>query len=685
MQGINLKRFFLPFLFAVSTNFLHAQRRTFLDDSLTVQINTTKDPKLKVDCMIRLGFLILDGTNKKKSIELLEAADSISRKINYRKGLSYSLFLQGLAEWDHGNYSAAEKKLLDGINAVEAQGIPFDLYSPLSAIRIFFNETKQYEKKLKFYRDKLRYYESYGPKENIGSCYHGIGNYYLISGNAEKSIEYYSKAGENWKLHGNKTCMITMQIIVGMRYKEWGNLDYAQKLLKGFEESAFPILPFVIYVIYNRQLAEIEIREKDYKEALDYYLELTRFSIQMGEINSAINYIDISTTYLLLHKGDSAKFYIDLATKLTEGKNYNLWHPNGDLEYDFCLASYYRFIGQNNLAFTKLKAALSQARKENYTKLILKYLEVISDFCSQTGLNAEAFHYLKEHNHLKDSIETTSQATRISIYETEQKENEIVLLNKDRKIQQQEIGRQKMVRNSFIGGFAVMLLFAGVFFAQRNKIRKGKKRSDELLLNILPSETAEELKTSGTTKTRNYDSVTVMFTDFQDFTKMCEVLAPDDLVKEIHECFSAFDHIIDKYNLEKIKTIGDSYMAAGGLPVPDANHACDIVNAGLDIQDFMRERKAVNKTSFEIRIGIHSGPVVAGIVGIKKFAYDIWGDTVNIASRMESSGEAGKVNISGSTYELVKEKFTCTYRGKIEAKKKGEVDMFFVSRSLGEG
>jgi len=201
-------------------------------------------------------------------------------------------------------------------------------------------------------------------------------------------------------------------------------------------------------------------------------------------------------------------------------------------------------------------------------------------------------------------------------------------------------------------------------------------------LNILPSEVAEELKEKGYTTAKAFDEVTVLFTDFKNFTRMTEQLNARELVNEINYCYSAFDNIITKYGIEKIKTIGDSYMCAGGLPVEKKTNPEDTVMAAMDIRDFMIEekqkREALGQPFFEIRIGLHTGPVVAGIVGIKKFAYDIWGDTVNIASRMESSGESGKVNISGNTYELVKEKFRCTYRGKIEAKNKGMIDMYFV-------
>ena len=157
-------------------------------------------------------------------------------------------------------------------------------------------------------------------------------------------------------------------------------------------------------------------------------------------------------------------------------------------------------------------------------------------------------------------------------------------------------------------------------------------------------------------------------------------------MKEINACYSAFDRIISTHNIEKIKTMGDAYMCAGGLPVNNNTHPGDVVKAAREMQEFIRqhmeERRQRGLPFFEIRIGIHTGPVVAGIVGIKKFAYDIWGDTVNTASRMESSGETGRINISGATFALVKDRFHCTYRGKIPAKNKGEIDMYFVDDEL---
>jgi class 3 adenylate cyclase/DNA-binding NarL/FixJ family response regulator len=220
--------------------------------------------------------------------------------------------------------------------------------------------------------------------------------------------------------------------------------------------------------------------------------------------------------------------------------------------------------------------------------------------------------------------------------------------------------------------------------AEKNDILNVElQRSEELLLNILPYDTAQELKTKGKAEARFYPDITVMFTDFKGFTQIAEKLSPEQLVEEIDEIFTAFDLIMDKHGIEKIKTIGDAYMAASGLPALKDSHALDMVNAAVDIIKYMESQKQIRSAAgrpiFDIRVGIHTGPVVSGIVGHKKFAYDIWGDAVNLASRMESSGEAGQINISQATYERINSAYSCTFRGEIEAKNKGKIGMYFVN------
>lgn len=235
-------------------------------------------------------------------------------------------------------------------------------------------------------------------------------------------------------------------------------------------------------------------------------------------------------------------------------------------------------------------------------------------------------------------------------------------------------------------GFTMVIFLIVIVFDRTQKmlltqLEIEKNKSEALLLNILPEEVAEELKMAGYSNAKLYNEVTVMFTDFKGFTQISEQLSPQALVNELHHCFSAFDAIVHKHGVEKIKTVGDAYLAVSGLPANDPLHALHIIEAALEIRDFMKQRRAeLGNNTFEIRIGLHTGQVVAGIVGVKKFAYDIWGDTVNIAARMEQNSDAGKINLSQSTYEQVKNAYHFSYRGKIEAKNKGQLDMYFVER-----
>ncbi len=209
-----------------------------------------------------------------------------------------------------------------------------------------------------------------------------------------------------------------------------------------------------------------------------------------------------------------------------------------------------------------------------------------------------------------------------------------------------------------------------------------KAQSDKLLRNILPDEIADELKNTGKAKARHYNKVSVLFTDFKGFTSRSENMTPEEIIEELNKCFSVFDEIVEKYNLEKIKTIGDAYMCAGGLPIENETNPIDAIKAGLEIQAYMENYKnesiQKNMPFYECRLGINTGEVVAGVVGTTKFAYDIWGDAVNTASRAESNGIVGKVNITEQTYQLVKHKFECEYRGDIEAKGKGKIKMYLV-------
>ena len=256
-----------------------------------------------------------------------------------------------------------------------------------------------------------------------------------------------------------------------------------------------------------------------------------------------------------------------------------------------------------------------------------------------------------------------------------------------------ELSREEKKRNISIGIGLLTLLFAGGLYSRLSYVRKSKRtlqaekdRSENLLLNILPEEIAQELKENGRAKAQSFSEVSVLFTDFKGFTKHSASMSPVDLVDEIGKCFEAFDNIVDKYQIEKIKTIGDAYMAAGGLSLQNKDSVRNTVLAALEMQEFMMKRKSERENLglpvFKMRAGVHTGDLVAGIVGIKKFQYDVWGDTVNTASRIESSGEVSQVNISESTYHKIKseQEFEFIDRGMVESKGIGAIRMFFVKR-----
>lgn len=282
---------------------------------------------------------------------------------------------------------------------------------------------------------------------------------------------------------------------------------------------------------------------------------------------------------------------------------------------------------------------------------------------------------------VKKEMELHDQAVQLTL-----KENEIQLKSSQRNFLFAIAGILLILAVGTFLRFTGIKKYNTILHAKNEALIEEKKRSETLLLNILPAIVAQELKESGSTKARRYEQATVMFTDFRNFSGIARSLSPEDLVAELDFYFKAFDKIIGKYRIEKIKTIGDAYMCVGGLPDVEGSTAKDVVFAALEIQELLiqlkNEREHTETPYFEARIGIHTGPLVAGVVGSIKFAYDIWGDTVNTASRLETNGEPWRVNISGTTYELVKKDFDCTPRGLIPIKNGKEIAMYFVNRPL---
>ncbi|HRH02290.1 MAG TPA: adenylate/guanylate cyclase domain-containing protein [Bacteroidia bacterium] len=613
-------------------------------DSLKTVVKSGIDDTTKVNALNSLCKKYL-GNNPQEAIKIATEAKELAEKTGFQKGKAYALKNIGIAYYTQGKYIETLDYWQQSEVVFKSLNDKVGVANILSNIGVLYFDQGDNTKALELYLEALKLAEETKDTLRIATSCINIGAVYFDKpATHDKARQYYLRALPLSENNGDNDLTGTVAVNLGEIYLENNQDDsalyYFEKSLKAYEGS--PNIPYSLTAI-----GKVWAKKGDYDKAIGYQQQAYETATKLESKNDiTISLIGLAQSFE--KKGDSQ-----------QAQEYYLKAEE---------------IAKEFRATLRLK--------EIYEGLSTIYAE-LSDF-------GKAFKYQQLLINIKDTIYNIDVDKKLGTlqfgFDIQKKEGEINLLTKDKEIKEQEIKRQKIVRNGFIGGFAVVLLFAAIFLRQRNRISKEKQRSEELLLNILPSETAEELKATGAAKAKSFDNISVLFTDFKNFTRASELLSAEELVKEINYCYSEFDRIITKYGIEKIKTIGDAYMCAGGLPVANTTHPFDVVKAGLEMVAFIeankQERIAKGQPYFELRLGIHSGPVVAGIVGIKKFAYDIWGDTVNTASRMESSGETGKVNISGTTYELIKDRFKCTYRGKIQAKNKGEIDMYFVEAEL---
>lgn len=410
---------------------------------------------------------------------------------------------------------------------------------------------------------------------------------------------------------------------------------------------------------YLNNVGSIFRREGRYDSAIVYFNSALEIQKRMNDLEGlADGYNDLGTTYSQQGNPQRAFEYLQLGLKVAKETGLK-----DDIRYAYAsLAANYDSIGdyRKALAFYRLEASLADSL-------------FLDEVIRRTDL-------------LKMVTENERQELEINQFKKAEEERKV--LSKTR----------NMISVFVLGaGFSLVAFLywrnitrkkqSRELESKNQQIQKEKQTSEKLLLNILPESIAEEIKAYGKAEPKELEHVTVMFIDFVGFSSYSAGREPREIVNDLQTCFEKFDKIILKYGLEKIKTIGDAYMCAGGLPDPRAGHEIDVVKAGLEIQEFMEEwissQIRDEEPYYRARVGIHSGPVVAGVVGLVKYTYDIWGNTVNVASRMESSGEPGRVNISEDTYNMVRPYFICRQRGKVKAKNMGEVKMYFADWAVG--
>jgi adenylate cyclase len=501
-------------------------------------------------------------------------------------------------------------------------------------IGIAFRNQSQYDSALHYLFAALKTNEDEQAADRLAANLNSIGSVYYFQNQPEKAKEFYERALAIYETTGNELGRAASFMGLGVVYRP----------------------------------------EPD--KALAYCLRASAIYDQTGNhAEKAQNLNNIGNIYRAKGDKPKARQYFERAAEI----NRLLANRQSLVVNLTNIGETYQQELDNQQAETYYLEAVRVAIAGNLKLASAQCYRRLVEFYKAQGKFELALEYLDKAVENERAIYTDEQGRQISqlqtIYETKQKqqENDALRLANQR---QQIVVLAGAVVLSLLGALAV------VFFRGREKMRQANLLSDKLLASILPEEVAAELKAMGRSIPRSYERVTVLFTDLRGFTQLAEGLSPWELVQQLDHCFLAFDEIIEKHGLEKIKTLGDGYLCAGGVPVPNDTNPTDAVRAGLAMQDFMRqwnqERTTAGEPTLELRVGIHTGRLVAGVVGKHKFAYDIWGDTVNLASRMESSGEPGRVNISGGTYELVKGNFVCTHRGKVHAKNKGEVDMYFV-------
>lgn len=510
------------------------------------------------------------------------------------------------------------------------------------------------------------------------------GNGHKLKSDVTKALESYFVAVKIAKDANLQTQEASVNIAIADVYSIMGDTNMSFKHyregLKLMEESSDPLTLAYAQLNFGDELYNVS--EMD--SALFYFNKAGKiFEAENDELGEAYYLGNIGLIYAEKGENDAAEKNLNEAIRMLE----KLGDYYGISTYLNITSDVYASKGEDDKAFSYMNKSLELAKKHGLKDQISDAYLKLSNIYEEKNNIKKSFDYFKNHIVYKDSVNSIDQVQKLAKTQTEfqvsQEELKTDLANQQKKT-------QKIIIFAIVF-ILLIIIFLAISLFKRNKFMKNaneiiaseKQRSDDLLTNILPEETAEELKEFGVVKAKQFDSVSVLFTDFKGFTEEAGKLSPEKLVESINYYFSKFDEIIEKYELEKIKTIGDAYMCAGGLPFPVENHTAKMCQAALEITEFVKKTKrSINHklAKFDIRVGINTGSVVAGVVGTTKFQYDIWGDAVNIAARMESSSEVGKVNISESTYQILKEfdVFQFTPRGEIEAKGKGKIQMYFV-------
>ena len=645
--------------------------------------------------------------------------------------LCFILFLGGMAT----NLFGQTKTTLSKVVAKESpQKLLADSLYKLAAK---YSEAGDNKQAMVFFEKGLTIYQKIGENKRIGDCLNRIGVLWFYQGNSTKALYFFEKSVVIYKGAGNKKGAALTLNNVGAIHQNLGNYPKALEFYKQAVIIQNELGDEATIIVLTQNIGGIYFMLKDYPNAMKYYNRvylISKKSKNQKTIAQCLNRIgavytrqgnyekafeslnqaltiadkekdDVLKTEALAGLGElfykksdfkKALLYSNLALQTAEKLNNALYI--GDIQ--ITIGNTLHQLKKDREAVEKCKSGLKIGEQSGSVFMKKEACECLYKSYKSLGNKSLALDYYEKVNVLDDSLqlkETFNNMMNME-FQKQQLADSVAFVKKEAVVEQkhqEEIRQKEKQRNIIIASLGVMLLVAGGLWSSLRLVRKSraalsleKDRSEALLLNILPPDVAEELKAKGSVTAKDFELVSILFTDFKSFTQTAETMSPQSLVEEINIYFQAFDLISEKYQIEKIKTIGDAYMAAGGMAKADENALKNTVLAGLEMQAFVKQRAIENqqaqKPAFEMRLGIHAGPIVAGIVGVKKFQYDIWGDTVNTASRMESNGAVGRVNISETLYQILKDDVSFAFepRGSIEAKGKGEMSMYFVEISV---
>ncbi|MGB5387746.1 MAG: adenylate/guanylate cyclase domain-containing protein [Eudoraea sp.] len=615
-------------------------------DSLKNILQTGQQDTARVAALnaLSLEYIQIDELNQ--ASDYADKAITLADQIDFKKGKAYALKHKGIAEYYQGKYKEVLENWTQSLQTFEAIQDTLGIANLSSNLGGVYYDQGSLVKALDYYLKSLSLSEKLQDPVRITSALLNIGSVFSQTNDYDKALDYYKQV---------EPYLATLNNIQLQSAYLWGLGEVYSK--KGDHENAI------------KQYKEALAINKDTPEYAHILTAIGKEERQIGNIQKAVEYFNLAYKTAK----DSDQPLDQVRTLLAIGNTYKNRDPKKALEV------------YQNAESLAIEIDTKEELRDIYKGKAIAY--------ETAGQYKNAYTYQNKYLELKDELFNIATDDKIRglqfEFDLEKKEDELVTAQQDLQISELESKRQQyVIYGTVLGLLLVFVLAVGSykryrFVKKTNKIiEEEKNRSENLLLNILPDETALELKQFGKVKAKKFESVTVMFTDFKSFTSYSQNLSPELLVKTVDYYFSKFDAIMEKYGLEKIKTIGDAYMCAGGLPFPTEDHPYKMVQAAFEVARVMEETKLnppKDIVPFDVRIGINTGGIVAGVVGTKKFAYDIWGDTVNVAARMESLSEPGRVNVSQSTYLLIKDSYNCEHRGQIHVKNKGMMDMYFVN------